>query len=371
MVSFTKNPALSPKTKRYLLKILPFGIIPTVFALVYSLLEKGILGNHPVYPATGNTYTFNVIVPAIICFVLGLLIGVFEVGFLSRVLEKGSFARKIIVKTMIYFVIVFVATVVISTISTAYYFGASPFSDQVLGDIQNFLSAFAFWSIMIYFTLGLITCLFYDEISNNVGQNVLLNFFIGKYHHSVEEERVFLFLDMKSSTTIAEQLGHTQYFYLLRDYYYDLSDAIIQFGGEIYQYVGDEIVVTWKLKPHAKNTKSVDCFFAMQEALASKSEKYKAKYGLTPTFKAGIHLGKVTTGEIGKIKKDIVFTGDVLNTTARIQGLCNDYKVRLLLSKELVDALDLKTTFKAYELGETQLRGRDEKITLYTIKACD
>ncbi|MEO0573164.1 MAG: adenylate/guanylate cyclase domain-containing protein [Bacteroidota bacterium] len=357
----------SPKSKRYLLKILPFGIIPCLFAVVYSLLEQGILGDHPVYPSTGNVYTFNVLIPTLISFILGLFIGMFEVGFLSKVFIKSGFAKKISIKTLIYFFIIFAAITIISTISTAFYFNASPFSTVVWDDVQNFLSSFALWSIMLYFTMGVVTCLFYSEIANNVGQNVLLNFFMGKYHHPKEEERVFLFLDMKSSTTIAEQLGHTTYFQLLRDYYSDLSDAIIRFGGEIYQYVGDEVVVTWRLKPNEKNSESIDCFFAMQQALASKSAKYSRKYGVVPTFKAGIHLGKVTTGEIGKIKKDIVFTGDVLNTTARIQGLCNAYKVQLLLSQELVEALDLITTHKAYELGQTELRGRDEKITLYSI----
>lgn len=358
---------MSPKTKRYLIKLLPFGVIPMVFSLIYSLLERGILGDYPFYPSTGNEYHFNFIVPAVVSFVIGLLIGMVEIRFLSRIFVKRSFIKKTLFKTFIYFLMVAIAIFTIATMSTAYDLGASPLSLEVWYSVQKFFFAFALWSIMGYFTLGLVFCLFYVEISDNVGQNVLLNFFTGKYHHPLEEERVFLFLDMKSSTAIAEQLGHTTYFQLLRDYYADLSEAIIEFGGEIYQYVGDEVVVTWKLKENEKHTHSVDCFFAMQEALASKAEKYTAKYGIVPTFKAGIHLGMVTTGEIGKIKKDIVFTGDVLNTTARIQGLCNDYYVVLLLSKQLVDMLNLKAYYAVSHLGETQLRGRDEKITLYTI----
>ncbi|MEM9143754.1 MAG: adenylate/guanylate cyclase domain-containing protein, partial [Bacteroidota bacterium] len=281
---------LSPKSKRSLLKILPFGIISCLFTVVYSFIEKGILGNHPIYPSTGNVYTFNAIVPALISFVLGLLIGMFEVGFLSKVFTKSGFGKKIIIKTLIYFFIIFAAITIISVTSAAFYFNASPFSAVVWDDVLNFISAFALWSIMLYFTIAVVTCLFYSEIADNVGQNVLLNFFTGKYHQPKEEERVFLFLDMKSSTTIAEQLGHTAYFQLLREYYSDLSDAIVTYGGEIYQYVGDEVVVTWKLKPNKKNTNSIDCFFAMQQALASKSEKYSKRYGVVPTFKAGIHL---------------------------------------------------------------------------------
>ncbi|MDT0606855.1 adenylate/guanylate cyclase domain-containing protein [Croceitalea rosinachiae] len=358
---------LAPKTKRYILKILPFGIITGVFYMVYALVEYGILGDHPIYPSTKNPYDFVLLVPTIVCSFLGLLIGAIEVLFLSKVFLKSTFTKKIIFKTLIYSLMIMAATVTISVVINSFELQVSPLSSTVWDGVYRFFTNFAFWSTICYFTLSTIACLFYSEISDNVGENVLLNFFTGKYHHPMEEERVFLFLDMKSSTTIAEQLGHITYFKLLRDYYADLSDAIITYGGEIYQYVGDEIVVTWQLKPNQKHTQSIECFFAMKAALEAKSQDYMAKYGLTPTFKAGIHLGKVTTGEIGNIKKDIVFTGDVLNTTARIQGLCNEYKVELLLSKDLIKALDPKSSYSVFELGETQLRGRDEKITLYSI----
>jgi adenylate cyclase len=90
-------------------------------------------------------------------------------------------------------------------------------------------------------------------------------------------------------------------------------------------------------------------------------------FGWMPGFKAGIHLGKVTTGEIGVLKKDITFSGDVLNTTARIQALCNTYNVDLLLSGHLIKHLNLPAPFHIIPLGEKQLRGRDEKIELFSV----
>jgi adenylate cyclase len=208
---------------------------------------------------------------------------------------------------------------------------------------------------------------FYTEVSENMGHSVLINFFTGKYHSPKEEERIFMFLDMKSSTTIAETLGHVKYFEMLREYYSDLSDPIIKYSGEIYQYVGDEIVVSWKLTNGLKDNNCIQCFFAMKAGLQKQSKKYNDKFGLSPEFKAGFHLGKVTTGEIGVIKKEIIFTGDVLNTTARIQGLCNEYKVDILISGPLIKRLNLTSAFKIKALGENELRGRDEKIELFTI----
>jgi len=154
---------------------------------------------------------------------------------------------------------------------------------------------------------------------------------------------------------------------MLREYYADLSEPIIRYSGEIYQYVGDEIIVSWKLKNGVQNNYSIECFFEMKAALKKQSSKYNEKFGLVPEFKAGFHYGKVTTGEIGVIKKDIIFTGDVLNTTARIQGLCNTYNVDILISGDLVKKLDLNSQFQIKTLGENELRGRDEKIELFTI----
>lgn len=205
------------------------------------------------------------------------------------------------------------------------------------------------------------------EVSDNIGQAVFLNLFRGKYHQPIEEERIFMFLDMKSSTAIAEQLGHVKYFKMLKDFYLHLSDPIIEYGGEIYQYVGDEIVITWKLKKGSAHN-SLHCFFAMKQALQNQAKKFQSNYGLVPTFKAAIHYGKVTTGEIGVIKKEIIFSGDVLNTTARIQSLCNTYKVDLLTSEKFVKTLEKNETFNAVEIGEVALKGRNKKINLYTLK---
>lgn len=358
---------ISPKNKRSLFRIIPFGLYPFILSVVYSLLEKGVLGDATSYPSTGNTYTFQIILPATLSMFAGILIGAFEVFYLNKSFRKYNFSSKIILKTVVYFILITMAILVTMMLNKSLEQDVSPFSSQVWHEIFNFLESFAFWSTLIYFILGLVLCLFYIEVSDNIGQAVLINFFTGKYHRPIEEERIFMFLDMKSSTTIAEKLGHIHYFKMLNEYYADLTAPIIDFGGEIYQYVGDEVIVSWKLKKRMINN-CLNCYFSMKKALSTQAEKYQVKYGLVPTFKAGIHFGKVTTGEIGVIKKEIIFSGDVLNTTARIQGLCNSYNVDLLVSEKLIKALNSNEKFEIKELGEVELRGRNEKINLFTLK---
>jgi adenylate cyclase len=105
----------------------------------------------------------------------------------------------------------------------------------------------------------------------------------------------------------------------------------------------------------------------MKATLQRQSKKYHKKFGLLPDFKAGFHFGEVTTGEIGVSKKEIIFSGDVLNTTARIQGLCNSYNTDILISEPLLKKIRLESQFNCIELGDSFLRGRDEKIKLFTI----
>lgn len=339
-----------------------------LFSIIYVLIEKGILGDSLIYPSTGNPYIFNLIVPGTLAFIFGLVIGAFEILFLSKWFRTNSFLKKMIFKTSIYMLILTLVMLITSTISNALELGVHPFDKQVWNNTFIFFSSFAIWTILIYFAMTVIICLFYTEVSDNMGQEVLANFFTGKYHHPIEEERIFMFLDMKSSTTIAEKLGHINYFRMLKEYYSDLSEPIIEFGGEVYQYVGDEVVVTWKLNNGSFNNNCLNCFFAMKTLLINQAEKYQSEFGTIPTFKAGIHLGEVTTGEIGVIKKEIAFSGDVLNTTARIQSLCNTYNVDLLISEQLISALSLGEEFQIQEIGKPELRGRNERINLFTVE---
>ena len=360
---------MTPRNRRFILQIIPFGVLWPVFGLVYALIEKGILGDSTHYPSTGNPYDFSdgLFSVLVLSTCTGMAVGIFEVRYLNRLFIRQSFGVKIAFKALVYLIIIVAFLLLSATISNVQKFDTAVSEPVVWNSTWNFLSSFAFWSIAIFIAAVMVMALFYSDISDNLGQGVLFNYLTGKYHRPVEEERIFMFLDMKSSTAFAERLGHVRYFEMLKAYYADLSDPIIDCAGEIYQYVGDEIVVSWPMDEGLRNNNCIRCFFAMREALASKAGQYQQTYGLVPTFKAGLHCGIVTTGEIGIIKKDIIFTGDVLNTTARIQGLCNDQGVDFLVSEQLAKKLAPDPSLKIRALGPIALRGRDEKVALLTM----
>ena len=225
----------------------------------------------------------------------------------------------------------------------------------------SFLSNMMLWGVMVSGTQFML------QVSDKFGPGILWKLITGRYYHPREEQRIFMFLDLQSSTTIAEQLGHRRFFELLRELYQDITLPITECDGEIYQYVGDEVIVSWPPARGLQDGNCVRCFFRIDEAVGSKRSEYLLRFGVAPMFKAGLHLGAATIGEIGVVKKDIVFSGDVLNTTARIQGECNRHRVNLLASSDLLEHLRVDDAFHALPIGAIPLRGKSEPLALSVV----
>ena len=363
---------LSPKNRRDIARVIPFGVLWFIFSLVYCMLERGILGDLEHYPSTGNQYKFaaNILAIPIAGLMMGLITGILEIGYFSKWFMKRSFARKVLFKSFLYLIIAIIFLVVTLLMNALYTHREHTF-ENLVSPVWAFFTDYAAVGLMLYIAAVILITQFYTEFSQSIGPGTLRNFFLGKYHHPVEEERIFMFLDMKSSTTIAENLGHVKYFEMLKEYFFDLSVGVIDYAGTIYQYAGDEMIVCWKLKDGLKNNNSIECFFAMKRALKNQEGKYNSKFGILPTFKAGLHYGMVTAGEIGSLKKEIIFTGDVLNTSARIQGLCNHFNADLLVSEDLAKLLHLPATYEIRSVGENLLKGRSKKMEIFSISASE
>ena len=206
-------------------------------------------------------------------------------------------------------------------------------------------------------------------VRDKFGPGVFGAFLSGRYFRPRREERVFMFMDLKSSTTIAEQLGETRYFDFLNETFKTMTPGILAFKGEIYQYVGDEIVISWPKQTGLSNANCINTFYEMSGRLAKQGAYFDHHYGHIPQFKAGLHLGHVTAGEIGIVKREIVYSGDVLNTTARIQSMCNELGVRILASQQLVSAIDPDGLHvQVRDLGKLELRGKSEMTSVVTFQ---
>jgi adenylate cyclase len=151
----------------------------------------------------------------------------------------------------------------------------------------------------------------------------------------------------------------------------DINDVLLPFQAQVYQYVGDEIVLTWPEREGLHNNICINFYFACKKQIRERQTYYNDNYGILPEFKAGVHSGMVTAVEIGEIKKDIAYHGDTLNTAARIQSVCNEYKKSLLVSEDLFRKLTKYEGVKTEALGMIPLRGKSSMVGIVSVDSIE
>ncbi len=289
--------------------------------------------------------------------ICGIISGSAQIITLERVYRKTSIQKLLILRAVngIFFIWILILLA---------YFICITYLDLKIGLIEF---AFDEGSLPVYLYIISVDIFFtiLTLIDLMLGPNNLSKLLQGKFYYPHEEERIFMFLDLQSSTQLAEKLGHIEYSMLIQDCFNDLS-VVIENEAAVYQYVGDEVILTWKLKDGLRKHNCIQAYFTFNNQLLKRRAYYEEKYNCLPFFKAGINSGIVTVTEVGSIKKEIAYHGDTLNTAARIQGKCNDFGQALLISETLKKQL-LPNTFLIEEMGNIPLRGKMEEVTIYAV----
>lgn len=228
------------------------------------------------------------------------------------------------------------------------------------------------WTIrnLLFWTVVATLTSFMVEVFDILGPGFWKDFVLARYQRPRVERRTFMFLDLEGSTSIAEAMGAAGYYEFLAECYRDIAEPIVQSRGQIYQYVGDEVVVTWPGREGLTHGRCLDCYFGLVETVEARRAHYLERYGHAPTFRASFHHGEVTTGEVGYLARDIVFTGDVLNTAARMQEQCKVFGERALASQAVVDGLGPHGSTLG-PVGTVTMRGKEEPTTLYAVRPRD
>jgi adenylate cyclase len=295
-------------------------------------------------------------------FPMGLLFGLLELSVFPKAnkrLRRWSFTKMIVFKITAYTTFIYIVALVITTV-------VGLFQGRSLSELGPYLLSTGLLVLVIYTLVIYSLLVFFMQINVLLGRGVLWKFITGKYHRPREEERIFMFLDMKSSTSIAEHLGHVRFYSLLNELFHEISQPVLQTKAEIYQYIGDEVVLTWDMENGLENSNCLKTFFLFKESLLRNEENYLKKFGVRPEFKAGLHFGKVISAQIGDLKKEIVYNGDVLNTTARIQNECNKYQRDCLVSGMLMGRLK-QNGYHWERIDAVTLRGKETEVELFSV----
>jgi adenylate cyclase len=289
-------------------------------------------------------------------FSIGLLFGLFPLNGILRLDRRRSFLNVVLIGTTCY-VLFFVVVIFISS---------------SLGNSVQFALSYVFSpdGLIVLFDLTMSSALYHFilQINKKFGPGILLEYTLGRYFTPKVEERVFMFLDLKSSTHLAETLEHVSYSRLIQDCYAELTEPLIDYKAQVYQYVGDEVVVSWRMDRFFNASYCHEFFYAFQKRLEGKKDYFLKHYGVCPTFKAGAHCGKVTVAEVGEIKTEIAYHGDVLNTASRIQNLCNHFEKPLLISETLLEHLPSSDRATARFVAEAELKGKEMMTKIYAME---
>ena len=324
-----------------------------IFAL--AGLAFGLLYNTLFYPRTLVEY----LEAGSIGLVLGLTACWVETRFLSRRLRRGSVAGNLLLRTALYSTAVALILSIVLAIE--------PFMEGECGYGACLVATVTgpqFVRDLVFSTVFSFLTLLSAEIVLLIGPRDFLRLVLGRYQTPREMFAVFLFVDLRDSTPIAERLGHRRFSEFLREFLNDLTEAVHDNKGEIYQFVGDEVVVVWPGTRGAQRGLWLDSFLAMRDGIAAKKKEYLKRFGCVPQFKAAAHCGEVVLTEVGTVKRGHVYHGDTLNTTARIQGLCNSVGFDLLTSEQLHSLLASDRQREFHELGASELKGKEEEVVL-------
>ncbi|MGB8609795.1 adenylate/guanylate cyclase domain-containing protein [Bradyrhizobium sp.] len=223
-------------------------------------------------------------------------------------------------------------------------------------------SAKAFWIAVIYSAVFAVLANLVLGITNIIGPRSFLNFITGRYHTPVEEKRFVLFVDIAGSTGLAERLGSLGIHRLLDHTFRLLTLSVVDYRGEVLNYVGDEVIVTWPQHSGAVDCRPLRCFVAMRDELSRASRQLEQEFGIVPRIRGSLHFGPVIVGEIGDIKRAIVFNGDVMNTAARLEELSRGVEGGFLISRAAMERFNSVPPFAVRDLGRLPIRGRTDGV---------
>jgi len=299
--------------------------------------------------------------------VQGTLFGILF-GFINFIadntrLRKSSFGTIILTKTVLYSIALLFSQLFVFAI----YHIFSIVPEITFSETQEHVADATIISVCIYFLFVVLLINFLLQINRKFGYGVLFEMISGKYHKPRKERRIFMFLDMKDSTGNAERLGHYNYSRLIQSCIHELTDLIVRYKARVYQYVGDEVVLTWSTEKGIKDLNCINLFYAFEQRLNDRRKYYEKHYHTIPSFKAGIDEGNITVTEVGDIKREIAYHGDVLHTAARLEKLCNKLGKNILVTDNVYSQLPSENGYNKELMGEFHLRGKEQVEKVYGI----
>jgi adenylate cyclase len=173
---------------------------------------------------------------------------------------------------------------------------------------------------------------------------------------------VIWFCDLRDSTPLADSMTRREFLALLNDYFECVLDPVLERQGEVLRFIGDAALAIFPVGTNPAEA-CAQALAAARDAIARMAKLNEKREGKPLAFGIALHLGDVLYGNIGTPTR-IEFTviGAAANEAARIESLCRQFEVSLLVSDRVVRHVD--GNWKS--LGRHKLRGVGEPMELFT-----
>jgi len=181
-------------------------------------------------------------------------------------------------------------------------------------------------------------------------------------------EVTVLFSDIRSFTSMTENLPPQVLTRLLNEYFSEMTEAVFATDGVVDKYIGDAIMAFWGAPTDQDDQadRAVRTALDMMQRLKKLSEKWEKEVHQKLDIGIGIDLGVATVGKFGSSKRfDYTIIGDVVNVASRIEGLNKNYKSNILISEATKRRLTLEP--KTEDLGEVQVKGKGKLIRIFRV----
>ena len=188
-----------------------------------------------------------------------------------------------------------------------------------------------------------------------------------------ERQMTILFVDIRSFTTLSEQLSPTEVVEFLNILFGRLSSDILAEGGTIDKYIGDSIMAFWNAPIAVSDHASRACRAALRirktlrELNESDAFRFRSRSHPLPdvAIGIGINVGPALVGNMGSESRfNYSVVGDTVNVASRVEGQAKPLGVDAVVA----ESLKLTASEFAYlEAGTLDLRGKRERERLFVL----
>jgi len=331
-----------------------YGLTGVILGLIYISLVNGF---SRLYPFING-----------ICIglLLGLMIGALEVYVFYPKLKQNSFLLMLTVRVTVYTLCIIIIILVIVTVSRAIRHDQSFFTALQSEESMSYIFRGNFRHALLFTILATILTNFSRLVSFKIGRGILTDFFLGQYHQPKQRERVFVFIQVTNAEVVLRNSKIEAYHQFINELFREISIIAMRHNGYVYEYVDDQIILYWKCDRRGP-IPVISFYQEVSRGIQAQGAYFMRIYNLIPVLQWGAHGGKVIQAEIGELKTEIVFHGDVLNTAARIAAIERTDHRTLIFSQYVFDNVDKREGVPIHPIETIELRGKLLHVPLYSL----